>query len=78
MDISVKELLKEKNDLDAEAKKMLVSILNRRIAIKEKDTTLQSQMNSLAKNLAQFFLKESEFKKIPEIKIGEFLKNART
>ncbi|MBR6389110.1 MAG: type II CRISPR-associated endonuclease Cas1 [Opitutales bacterium] len=78
VDISVKELLKEKNDLDAEAKKMLVSILNRRIAIKEKDTTLQSQMNSLAKNLAQFFLKESEFKKIPEIKIGEFLKNART
>ena len=76
VDITVKQILEEHTSLNVEAKKKLVSVLNRRFHIKEKETTLQSQINILAKNLAQFFLKESDFKKIQDIKIEEFLTNA--
>ncbi len=76
VDITVKQILEEHTSLNVEAKKKLVSVLNRRFRIREKETTLQSQINVLAKNLAQFFLKESDFKKIQDIKIEEFLTNA--
>ena len=76
VDITVKQILEEHTSLNVETKKKLVSVLNRRFHIKEKETTLQSQINILAKNLAQFFLKESDFKKIQDIKIEEFLTNA--
>jgi len=60
IDLEVKEICMsgESKELNAKNKKRLAGVIDRKIILKERDTTIQILMHHLAKSLAQIFLKE--------------------